>query len=255
MADITWTGSGTRCSWRWRTSARPMKFALFTTNLAGGGAEKALAKIGSGLAERGHDVDFIVCEDAGEYAPPAGCRFHALSSRAGHGWLGKRRLAWKLALMAYATGSTTCWYPPCPSPTKSRRWRAHRAMSAASPIRCRPKSRACRCQGATAAKPLSRALWLAPTGRRIAGRCRRPASRISASMRKHAGHRQPLRLRRDTRPGRRALPGAPDRTLHPPCRPLRCAEAPRPAASPPSPDSSLSHQLVLLTPPDARLAA
>ena len=77
-----------------------MRFALFTTNLAGGGAEKALAKIGSGLAGRGHEVDFIVCEDAelhaGKHAPPAGCRFHALTKRAGHGWLGKRRLAWKL---------------------------------------------------------------------------------------------------------------------------------------------------------------
>ena len=74
-----------------------MRFALFTTNLAGGGAEKALATIGSGLAERGHDVDFIVCEDAGRYSPPAGCGFAALSAHAGHGWLGKRRLAWKLA--------------------------------------------------------------------------------------------------------------------------------------------------------------
>jgi glycosyltransferase involved in cell wall biosynthesis len=73
-----------------------MRFALFTTNLAGGGAEKALAKIAGGLAERGHEVDFVVCEDAGKYAPPAGCRFHALAERAGHGWLGKRRLAWKL---------------------------------------------------------------------------------------------------------------------------------------------------------------
>ena len=73
-----------------------MRFALFTTNLAGGGAEKALAKIGSGLAARGHEVDFIVCEDAGKYPPPAGCRFQALSARAGHGWLGKRRLAWRL---------------------------------------------------------------------------------------------------------------------------------------------------------------
>lgn len=73
-----------------------MKFALFTTNLAGGGAEKALTKIGSGLVGRGHEVDFIVCEDAGHFPPPAGCRFHALATRAGHGWLGKRRLAWKL---------------------------------------------------------------------------------------------------------------------------------------------------------------
>ncbi|MDP3514999.1 MAG: glycosyltransferase [Sulfuritalea sp.] len=73
-----------------------MRFALFTTNLAGGGAEKALAKIASGLAARGHEVDFIVCEDAGQYPPPAGCRFHVLAARAGHGWLGKRRLAWRL---------------------------------------------------------------------------------------------------------------------------------------------------------------
>lgn len=73
-----------------------MKFALFTTNLAGGGAEKALAKIGSGLAARGHQVDFIVCEDTGNYPAPSGCGFHALAARAGHGWLGKRRLAWRL---------------------------------------------------------------------------------------------------------------------------------------------------------------
>jgi glycosyltransferase involved in cell wall biosynthesis len=74
-----------------------MKFALFTSNLAGGGAEKALAKIASGLTARGHVVDFIVCENAGKYAPPAGCRFHILAARAGHGWLGKRRLAWRLS--------------------------------------------------------------------------------------------------------------------------------------------------------------
>ncbi len=73
-----------------------MKFVLFTTNLAGGGAEKALAKIGSGLAERGHEVEFIVCEDQGAYPPPAGCRFRALTARANHGWLGKRRLGWAL---------------------------------------------------------------------------------------------------------------------------------------------------------------
>jgi len=81
-----------------------MKFALFTTNLAGGGAEKALAKIGSGLAGRGHEVDFIVCEDAGRYTPPEGCRFHALAARAGHGWLGKRRLAWRLGDRLAAQG-------------------------------------------------------------------------------------------------------------------------------------------------------
>lgn len=74
-----------------------MRFVLFTTNLAGGGAEKALAKIGAGLAERGHDVDFVVCEDAGDHSPPPGCRFLALAGQAGHGWLGKWRLAWRLS--------------------------------------------------------------------------------------------------------------------------------------------------------------
>lgn len=73
-----------------------MKYAFVVTSLAGGGAEKALAKIAGGLAGRGHEVDFIVCEDAGSYPPPQGCRFTALSARAGHGWLGKRRLAWRL---------------------------------------------------------------------------------------------------------------------------------------------------------------
>lgn len=77
-----------------------MRFILFTTSLAGGGAEKALAKIADGLAGRGHAVEFIVCEDAGrgagQHAPPAGCRFHVLARHAGHGWLGKRRLAWRL---------------------------------------------------------------------------------------------------------------------------------------------------------------
>ena len=74
-----------------------MNLVLLTTNLSGGGAEKALAKIGAGLAARGHEVDFIVCEDRGCYPPPDGCRFHALSRRATHGWLGKRLLAWRLA--------------------------------------------------------------------------------------------------------------------------------------------------------------
>lgn len=73
-----------------------MKFALLTTNLVGGGAEKALAKIGAGLAARGHEVDFVVCENAGVYPPPSGCHFHALSRHASHGWFGKRRLAWRL---------------------------------------------------------------------------------------------------------------------------------------------------------------
>lgn len=73
-----------------------MRFVLFTTNLAGGGAEKALAKIAEGLVARGHTVDFIVCEDSGAYTPPENCGFTALSRQASHGWIGKRQLAWRL---------------------------------------------------------------------------------------------------------------------------------------------------------------
>lgn len=74
-----------------------MNFVLFTTNLSGGGAEKALAKIGSGLAQLGHRVDFVVCEAAGPYPPPAGCHLHILhAATASKGWLGKRVLAWRL---------------------------------------------------------------------------------------------------------------------------------------------------------------
>ena len=71
-----------------------MKFALLTTNLAGGGAEKALAKIGSGLAGRGHEVDFIVCEDTGKYSPPPAAAFTycprapAMAGWASGGWPG-----------------------------------------------------------------------------------------------------------------------------------------------------------------------
>ncbi len=80
-----------------------MRYVLFTTNLAGGGAEKALAKIGEGLAACGHRIDFVVCEDAGAYPPPKGCRFHVLAPHAGHGWLGKRRLAWRLKSILHGT--------------------------------------------------------------------------------------------------------------------------------------------------------
>lgn len=74
-----------------------MNFVLFTTNLAGGGAEKALAKIGSGLAQLGHRVDFVVCEATGPYPPPLGCHLHVLQAgAASKGWLGKRALAWRL---------------------------------------------------------------------------------------------------------------------------------------------------------------
>lgn len=76
-----------------------MRFALVVTNLAGGGAEKALLKIAALLAERGHGVELILLEDLVEHAPPAGLRLHALGApggRAGKGFVGRRLAALRL---------------------------------------------------------------------------------------------------------------------------------------------------------------
>lgn len=74
-----------------------MKFAFVLTNLAGGGAEKAVLKTAAALSGRGHEVSLIVFEQGGSYPVPPGIRTHFLGRRAAHGWLGKRLLAWRLA--------------------------------------------------------------------------------------------------------------------------------------------------------------
>jgi len=58
-----------------------VKFAFIVTNLAGGGAEKALIKLGSRLAGRGHEVHLILLEDYVEHPAPAEIRLHALTRR------------------------------------------------------------------------------------------------------------------------------------------------------------------------------
>ncbi len=77
-----------------------MRIGFILTNLAGGGAEKAVLNIAAGLAERGHRTDVILLEHVVVHAVPAGTGFHALT-RAGEtiskGWLGKRLAARKLA--------------------------------------------------------------------------------------------------------------------------------------------------------------
>lgn len=55
-----------------------------------------MSKIATGLAERGHEVDFIVAENSGTTPAPQHCRFHTLCTKASHGWFGKHRLAWNL---------------------------------------------------------------------------------------------------------------------------------------------------------------
>ena len=76
-----------------------MKFAFVVTNLAGGGAEKVVLKLGAGLAARGHDVHLVLLEHLVEHAIPEGIVVHALT-RPGRplskGMLGKRLAAFRL---------------------------------------------------------------------------------------------------------------------------------------------------------------
>lgn len=56
-----------------------MKFALITTNLAGGGAEKALLKLAVALRRRGHEVHLVLLEHLIAHAVPADVPVHALT--------------------------------------------------------------------------------------------------------------------------------------------------------------------------------
>lgn len=79
-----------------------MNFALIVTNLAGGGAERAMLNIAALLAGKGHGVDLILLERLIEHAVPDGISLHVVTppdSELGHGWLGKRVAAWRLAAL------------------------------------------------------------------------------------------------------------------------------------------------------------
>ncbi len=76
-----------------------MKIALITTNLRGGGAEKAVLKIASGLMSRGHEVHLVLFERVVEHEIDPRLRIHFLASAGGEwskGWMGKRTAAWTL---------------------------------------------------------------------------------------------------------------------------------------------------------------
>lgn len=73
-----------------------MNFAFVLTNLAGGGAEKAILKLAAALRGRGHGTEVLLLENRIEHAVPPGISVQALGERASHGWLGKRLLAWRL---------------------------------------------------------------------------------------------------------------------------------------------------------------
>jgi glycosyltransferase involved in cell wall biosynthesis len=74
-----------------------MRFVFVVTNLAGGGAEKAVVKLAAGLAEKGHDVDLVLLENRVEHTPPQEVALSPLTMEASKGWLGKRLLARRLA--------------------------------------------------------------------------------------------------------------------------------------------------------------
>lgn len=77
-----------------------MKIAFVTTNLRGGGAEKALLKLAAALAGRQHEVHVILLEHVVEHAADASYRLHALSrpgQQVTKGYFGKFLAAWKLA--------------------------------------------------------------------------------------------------------------------------------------------------------------
>ncbi|MBI1942747.1 MAG: glycosyltransferase [Betaproteobacteria bacterium] len=77
-----------------------MRIGFIVTNLAGGGAEKAVLNTAAGLAARGHRVEVILLEHVAAHAVPAAIGLHALTREgreASKGWLGKRLAARRLA--------------------------------------------------------------------------------------------------------------------------------------------------------------
>ena len=77
-----------------------MRALLIVTNLAGGGAEKAMLKFAAGLGARGHDVRLLLLERVIEHALPPAVTIDAVlaeGERVSGGWIAKRRLAWRLS--------------------------------------------------------------------------------------------------------------------------------------------------------------
>lgn len=76
-----------------------MKYAFITTNLAGGGAEKAILKLAAALQRRGHEVHLVLLEHLVAHAVPQGVPMHALTPPAksiSKGALSKPLTAWRL---------------------------------------------------------------------------------------------------------------------------------------------------------------
>lgn len=76
-----------------------MKFAFVVTNLAGGGAEKAVLKIATALQARGNEVHLVLLEHVIEHALADGLPIHVVQPTGqpvSKGWLGKQLTARRL---------------------------------------------------------------------------------------------------------------------------------------------------------------
>jgi len=76
-----------------------MRFLFVLSNLRGGGAERAVINLASGLSGRGHESHIVLLEQVSDYSVPAAVKLHALTApdeRMSSGWIGKRLLSWKL---------------------------------------------------------------------------------------------------------------------------------------------------------------
>ncbi len=77
-----------------------MRIGFVVTNLAGGGAERAVLNIAAALAARGHASDVIVLENVVMHAVPPRVALRPVSApgrKVSKGWLGKRLAARRLA--------------------------------------------------------------------------------------------------------------------------------------------------------------
>lgn len=75
------------------------------TNLAGGGAEKAMLKIADALAAAGHQVHIVLLEQSGAYAAPGHLPVHCVcDGKISKGFLGRRLAAWRLRRMIERLG-------------------------------------------------------------------------------------------------------------------------------------------------------
>lgn len=76
-----------------------MRFAIVLSDLSGGGAEKATAKVASILVRRQHEVEVFLLVANVAHSPPEGVKFCAIfpKGQLSHGWLGKRLAARRLS--------------------------------------------------------------------------------------------------------------------------------------------------------------